>query len=110
MVASKEGGALVLSTINRTVEAYLLTILAAEKVLKWVPEGTHDWKKYVRPEELVLLLSNRNVVTREIVGLRYNVFDSSWSRSSDLSTNYFLYATKEHSTPSVVNKNNTPPL
>jgi ubiquinone biosynthesis O-methyltransferase len=94
----KPGGALFLSTINRTTLSFLLTIVGAEYLCNWVPRGTHDWTKYLTPEEIIMLLrqqkdSNMHVVN--VTGLRYNPFRMSWHETTDLTVNYILCAVKQ---------------
>jgi len=89
------GGLLVLSTLNRTARAYALGIVAAERVLRWVPRGTHDWKKFVKPAETVRALRAAGLVPVELCGLAYGPLARRWREApDDLSVNYFCAATK----------------
>jgi len=88
----KPGGALVLSTINRTYKSYLLTKVAAEYVLGLCPKGTHDWKKYVTPGEIQQILGPQKVLIKGYTGFSYNPFLGRWHLTSDLSVNYGLFA------------------
>jgi len=88
----KPGGALVLSTINRTQKARALAIVGAERILKWAPEGAHDFDKLVTPEEIREGAPELN--WREPVGLTYNPLGAGWSLTSDISVNYIIAGVK----------------
>jgi len=91
----KPGGLLFLSTLNRTAKAWMLAIAGAEYVLRWLPRGTHDWKKFLKPSEVVRGLRGGDIETREIVGVVYSPLSRAWSlNKSDLDVNYMLYGTK----------------
>ncbi|MSO80934.1 MAG: 3-demethylubiquinone-9 3-O-methyltransferase, partial [Alphaproteobacteria bacterium] len=89
------GGLLVLSTLNRTAKSWALGIVAAERVLRWVPRGTHDWKKFVKPGELTRALRNAGLTPVELCGLAYDPMARSWHPAPhDLAVNYFCTATR----------------
>lgn len=91
----KPGGLLFLSTLNRTAKAWALAIAGAEYVLRWLPRGTHDWKKFLKPSEVVRGLANGGVETKEIVGVVYSPLSRKWSLNArDLHVNYMLYGIK----------------
>jgi 2-polyprenyl-6-hydroxyphenyl methylase / 3-demethylubiquinone-9 3-methyltransferase len=91
----KPGGLLFLSTLNRTAKAWMLAIAGAEYVLRWLPRGTHDWKKFLKPSEVVRGLRGGDIEAREIVGVVYSPLSRAWSLNrSDLDVNYMLYGTK----------------
>jgi 2-polyprenyl-6-hydroxyphenyl methylase/3-demethylubiquinone-9 3-methyltransferase len=90
----KPGGILVLATLNRTSKAYLLAVVGAEYVLRWLPRGTHDWNKFVRPSELAAGLRRNGLKAAEITGVSYNPLRDSWSLGRDLDVNYMAVATK----------------
>ena len=88
----KPGGLLFLSTLNRTAKAWALAIAGAEYVLRWLPRGTHDWKKFLKPSEVVHGLSAGGIEAQEIVGVVYSPLSRAWSlNKSDLDVNYMLY-------------------
>jgi 2-polyprenyl-6-hydroxyphenyl methylase/3-demethylubiquinone-9 3-methyltransferase len=91
---AKPGGALIFATLNRTAAAFALAIVAAEYVLGWLPRGTHDWRKFVRPSELAGPLRRRGVLIEDLTGLGYDPLDESWRPTRDLSVNYMAFATK----------------
>ena len=93
-VLVKPGGLLFLSTLNRTAKAWALAIAGAEYVLGWLPRGTHDWRKFLKPSEVARALRAGDMDVREIVGVVYSPLSRAWSLSrTDLDVNYMLYAT-----------------
>ena len=88
----KPGGVLIGATLNRTARSYALAILGAEYVLGWLPPGTHDWRRFVRPSEFVLGLRRAGLRTTSLVGLGYDWATGGWQESEDLSVNYMLMA------------------
>jgi 2-polyprenyl-6-hydroxyphenyl methylase / 3-demethylubiquinone-9 3-methyltransferase len=88
----KPGGLLVLSTINRTPKARALAIVGAERILKWAPEGAHDYEKLVTPEEIRAGATSLN--WREPVGITYQPFGSGWALTRDVSVNYLIAGAK----------------
>jgi 2-polyprenyl-6-hydroxyphenyl methylase/3-demethylubiquinone-9 3-methyltransferase len=90
----KPGGLLFLSTLNRTAKAWALAIAGAEYVLGWLPRGTHDWRKFLRPSEVVNSLRLGGIEAQEIVGVVYSPLSRTWSLNKrDLDVNYMLYGT-----------------
>jgi 2-polyprenyl-6-hydroxyphenyl methylase / 3-demethylubiquinone-9 3-methyltransferase len=88
----KPGGMMVVSTLNRNWKSYALAIVGAEYILRWLPRGTHQWEKFVTPDELAkYLLDNRLVVTAER-GVVYSPLLDRWSLSSDMDVNYMVVA------------------
>jgi len=91
----KPGGLIFLSTLNRTAKAWALAIAGAEYLLRWLPRGTHDWRKFLRPSEVVRGLGAGGISAQEIVGVVYNPLSRTWSLSkNDLDVNYMLYGSK----------------
>ena len=89
----KPGGALILSTINRTPKAYAAAIIGAEYLLRWLPRGTHEYRKFRRPSELARDLRQAGLMVGDITGLGYDPWRDRWHQSSDLGVNYLLFAT-----------------
>jgi len=88
----KPGGMMVASTLNRNWKSFALAIVGAEYVLRWLPRGTHQWSKFVTPDELTKhLLDNRLVVTEQS-GVVYNPFADRWGLSTDMDVNYMVVA------------------
>jgi 2-polyprenyl-6-hydroxyphenyl methylase/3-demethylubiquinone-9 3-methyltransferase len=90
----KPGGVMILSTLNRTLKAYALAIVGAEFVLRWVPIGTHQWERFVRPEELAAALSSASLALTDTTGMVYNPLADAWSLSGDTDVNYFATAAR----------------
>jgi 2-polyprenyl-6-hydroxyphenyl methylase/3-demethylubiquinone-9 3-methyltransferase len=88
------GGAFVVSTINRTSKAFLFAIVGAEYLLRWLPRGTHDWNKFLRPSELAAGLRRQGLGVQDVSGLVYHPLADGWALSRDLDVNYLLFATK----------------
>ena len=88
------GGTLFVATLNRTLAAYALAIVAAERILGWLPAGTHDWSRFVRPAEMVHLLRRHGLAVTDMRGVSYNPLSRRWSLSCNLSVNYMVCARK----------------
>jgi len=90
----KKNGLMFTATLNRTFISYLKAILGAEYILRWLPIGTHDWNKFVKPEELESYLTKEKFATLDIKGLSYNPFSQKWKKSENLSVNYIICSKK----------------
>lgn len=91
----RPGGQLLLSTLNRTPKAFALAIVGAEYLLRWVPRGTHQWKRFLKPSEIARHLRGEGLFVAETRGLVYNPLDGAWRLSErDLDVNYLLAAEK----------------
>lgn len=90
----RPGGMLIASTINRTVKAYLLAIVGAEYVLRWLPVETHQWERFVTPDEMARYLGAAGLVPGTGEGLVYDPLGDVWSRSADTDVNYMMAAGK----------------
>ncbi len=88
------GGAMVLATLNRTPKAFALAIVGAEYVLGWLPRGTHDWRRFLRPSELAALLRDGGIEIAELTGVAYNPLTAAWRLARDLDVNYMVFAVK----------------
>jgi len=88
-------GVLLLSTLNRTPKSWLFAIAAAEYVLRWLPRGTHDWRRFLRPSELAAGLRKQGMELEDLTGVAYNPLDDSWRLAPrDLDVNYMMTALK----------------
>lgn len=87
----KPGGQVFFSTLNRTRRAYVLAILGAEHVLKLVPKGTHDHKKFIRPSELIRFVDNSGARCLDAIGVHYNPLTEQFKTNDDLSVNYLIH-------------------
>ncbi len=90
----RPGGLMVVATLNRTLKAFALAIIGAEYVLGWLPRGTHDWKRFVRPSELEAAMRASGLALAETAGVAFNPILDRWSLGSDLDVNYLAVATK----------------
>ncbi len=90
----RPGGAMVLSTLNRTLKSLALAKIGAEYLLRWVPAGTHDWRKFRRPSELDRLLRPLGIEVRALKGVVYRPLGDSWELADDLGVNYMMFAVK----------------
>ena len=86
----KKKGIMFTATLNRTLTSYVKAIIGAEYILRWLPIGTHDWNKFIKPEELEKILSGESFSTLDISGLSFNPFLKKWKRSNDTSVNYII--------------------
>ena len=86
------GGMLFVATLNRTAKAFAFAILGAEYLLGWLPRGTHDWRKFVRPSEVAVDLRSNGLEIVEMTGVGYDIATDRWRLTDDLSVNYMLVA------------------
>ncbi len=91
---AKPGGAFIGATLNRTPQSYALAIVGAEYLLGWVPRGTHDWNRFVRPSEFALGLRRAGLHPTRVTGLRYRPISADWGFTDDLSVNYMVMAVR----------------
>lgn len=91
----RPGGLMFLATLNRTPKAYMLAIVGAEYVMRWLPRGTHDWKRFVRPSEMAAWLRHAGMEMREVCGVAYDPLRGAWKLAPhDLDVNYIAMAEK----------------
>ncbi|WP_169546328.1 bifunctional 2-polyprenyl-6-hydroxyphenol methylase/3-demethylubiquinol 3-O-methyltransferase UbiG [Sneathiella aquimaris] len=90
----KPGGILFVATLNRTMKSYALAIVGAEYILRWLPRGTHNWKKFLRPSEVIKMVRNRGLLIKDMSGATYNPINDNWRLSQDFSVNYMIAAHK----------------
>ena len=90
----KPGGKVFFSTLNKTVKSYLFAILGAEHLLKLVPKGTHDHKKFIRPSTLISWAEQNGLKVKSSAGLNYNPLSGQYTLDQDVSVNYILYFEK----------------
>ena len=83
-----KNGLMFVATINKTLKSYVFAIVGAEYILRWLPIGTHDWEKFVKPEELKEILSKNNLFLKKLDGMHFNIIKDEWSITNDLSVNY----------------------
>ena len=84
----KKNGIMFVATINKTLKSYVFAIVGAEYVLRWLPIGTHEWEKFVKPEDLKKILMKYDLSLNKLEGMNFNIIKDEWSISRDLSVNY----------------------
>ncbi len=84
----KKNGLMFIATINKTLKSYIFAIIGAEYVLRWLPIGTHEWEKFVKPEDLKKILIKYDLYLNKLEGMNFNIIKDEWSISKDLSVNY----------------------
>ena len=95
----KPGGLMICSTINRNSKSYLFAIIGAERVMRWLPVGTHVWRKFIKPSELTQIINNAGLESKDKKGFCFNPLLWRWSISSnDLSVNYVVTSIKKATT------------
>ena len=90
----KKNGLMFVATLNKTFKSYVFAIIGAEYVLRWLPIGTHDWQKFVKPDELKTILVKNNLHVEKLDGMNFNIIKDEWNVSSDTSINYIAKAIK----------------
>lgn len=91
----RPGGAVVLATLNRTLRSLALAKIGAEYVLRWLPPGTHDWRKFLKPSELAAGLRTAGLRLQDVRGMTYDPLSGTWTLSHDLLVNYVAFATRD---------------
>ncbi len=84
----KKNGIMFIATLNKTLKSYVFAIVGAEYILKWLPIGTHDWEKFVKPIELISITKKNNLSLKKLDGMNFNILDNSWKVTNDTSVNY----------------------
>ena len=84
----KKNGIMFIATLNKTLKSYLFAIVGAEYILRWLPIGTHEWEKFVKPEDLIDILKKNNFRLDALDGMKFNLIKDEWTISSDRSVNY----------------------
>jgi 2-polyprenyl-6-hydroxyphenyl methylase / 3-demethylubiquinone-9 3-methyltransferase len=90
----RPGGAFVGATLNRTARSFALAIVGAELILRWIPPGTHDWRKFLRPSEFILGLRRNGLSATRMTGVVYDPWRGKWSLGPDLGVNYMVAAAR----------------
>ena len=84
----KKNGVMFIATLNKTLKSYLFAIIGAEYILKWLPIGTHDWEKFVKPGDLINITKKNNLELKKLDGMKLNILSDNWEVSNDVSVNY----------------------
>ena len=77
-----------IATLNKTLKSYLFAIIGAEYILRWLPIGTHEWEKFVKPEQLIDITKSCNLALDNLSGVKFNLISDEWKISNDKSVNY----------------------
>jgi len=83
-----KNGVMFVATINKTLKSYIFAIVGAEYILRWLPIGTHEWEKFVKPKDLENILKQNNLSLNRLDGMHFNIIKDEWNVSKDLSVNY----------------------
>jgi 2-polyprenyl-6-hydroxyphenyl methylase/3-demethylubiquinone-9 3-methyltransferase len=84
----KKNGIIFFATLNRTAKSFLFAIVGAEYILNWLPKGTHDWNKFLKPSEIILTALKYQLEFKEKIGFKFNIFSREWQKSKDMDVNY----------------------
>ena len=84
----KKGGLMFVATINKTLKSYIFAIIGAEYILRWLPVGTHEWEKFVKPSDLKRILKKNNLDLTDLDGMQFDMINNEWNLSKDVSVNY----------------------
>ena len=84
----KKSGIMFIATLNQTLKSYLFAIVGAEYILKWLPIGTHNWQKFVKPKELIKICKKNSLILKSVEGMSFNPIINKWNISNDKSVNY----------------------
>ncbi len=76
------------ATLNKTLKSYAFAIIGAEYILRWLPIGTHEWEKFIKPDELTNILKKNNLYLNRLDGMKFNIITDNWNLSDDKSINY----------------------
>ena len=84
----KKNGIMFVATLNRTLKSYIFAIVGAEYILRWLPIGTHEWEKFIKPEDLISILKKNDLRLDKVDGMNFNLIKNKWSVGKDKSVNY----------------------
>jgi 2-polyprenyl-6-hydroxyphenyl methylase/3-demethylubiquinone-9 3-methyltransferase len=84
----KKNGIIFFATLNRTAKSFLFAIVGAEYILNWLPKGTHDWNKFLKPSEVISTALKYQLEFKEKIGFKFNIFSREWQKSKDMDVNY----------------------
>ena len=84
----KKNGIMFVATLNKTLKSYIFAIVGAEYILRWLPIGTHEWEKFLKPDELISILKKNELNVDKLDGMKFNILTDKWSVSNDKSVNY----------------------
>ncbi|MDA9653385.1 bifunctional 2-polyprenyl-6-hydroxyphenol methylase/3-demethylubiquinol 3-O-methyltransferase UbiG [Candidatus Pelagibacter sp.] len=84
----KKNGIMFIATLNKTLKSYAFAIVGAEYILRWLPIGTHEWEKFIQPDELINILKKNDLKLDKLDGMKFNIITDKWKISNDKSVNY----------------------
>jgi len=90
----KKNGLMFVATLNKTLKSYVFAIIGAEYILKWLPIGTHDWNKFLKPEDLIKICKNNSLNLNNLIGVKFDILKNEWIVSEDSSVNYLAQFSK----------------
>ena len=90
----KKNGLMFIATLNKTLKSYIFAIIGAEYILKWLPIGTHDWNKFLKPDELINICKNNSLSLNNLIGIKFDILKNEWIVSEDSSVNYLAQFSK----------------
>ena len=90
----KKNGLMFIATLNKTLKSYVFAIIGAEYILKWLPIGTHDWNKFLKPEDLIYICKNNSLNLNNLIGVKFDILKNEWIVSEDSSVNYLAQFSK----------------
>ena len=90
----KKDGLMFIATLNKTLKSYVFAIIGAEYILKWLPIGTHDWNKFLKPEDLINICKNNSLSLNNLIGVKFDILKNEWIVSNDKSINYLAQFSK----------------
>ena len=90
----KKNGLMFIATLNKTLKSYVFAIIGAEYILKWLPIGTHDWNKFLKPGDLINICKNNSLNLNDLIGVKFDILKNEWIVSEDSSVNYLAQFSK----------------
>ena len=90
----KKDGLMFIATLNKTLKSYVFAIIGAEYILKWLPIGTHDWNKFLKPDDLINICKNNSLNLNNLIGVKFDILKNEWVVSDDKSINYLAQFSK----------------
>ena len=90
----KKDGLMFIATLNKTLKSYVFAIIGAEYILKWLPIGTHDWNKFLKPDDLINICKNNSLNLNNLIGVKFDILKNEWTVSNDKSINYLAQFSK----------------
>jgi len=91
----KKNGIMFVATLNKTLKSYVFGIIGAEYIMRWLPIGTHEWEKFVNPDDLIAISKKNNLIVKKLDGMKYNLIKDQWTLSTDKSVNYISIFNKD---------------